>query len=417
MGTRGRLRLEWLDPKELQDNPHNFRRHGSIQTQAMRAITDEVGWVGALLLNDRNKRLLDGHLRKKTARKGEKVPVLCGWFSEKQERKILATFDGIGSMAEIDRIAFENLIGSLRFESSALDAVLQQILGDAPLELIRTPGELSEPVDQIERADELRKKWKTATGQLWQAGAQSLICGDARDPSVVNRVLPRSSQSIDETVADGPYGVDYSKKTQWMQKHGAQRRRAPIENDSLAAPEIRKLFSAALKNAAARSAPGASIYATVPSGTLLPIFIAALEDSGFSFKHSLVWLKNSMVLGRSDYHYKHETILYGWLENGPHYFIADRTQSSVLEYDRPQASPFHPTTKPIGLIARLIMNNSRKGDSIYDPFCGSGTTLLASEQLERMGFGVELDPGFVAVALERLSLLGLKPRLIEGPRG
>lgn len=152
---------------------------------------------------------------------------------------------------------------------------------------------------------------------------------------------------------------------------------------------------------------------SVPSGSMLPYFIAGLEDGGFTFKHSLAWIKNSMVLGRGDYHYRHETILYGWLPNGAHYFTSDRTQDSVFEIDRPQASPFHPTTKPIGLVARMIMNSSRKGELVFDPFCGSGTTLLACEQLGRIGFGVELDPRYVAVTLERLSALGLKPRLLN----
>jgi DNA modification methylase len=168
-----------------------------------------------------------------------------------------------------------------------------------------------------------------------------------------------------------------------------------------------------LRAATKHAEPGASIYATVASGSLLPFFIAGLEDGGFTFKHSLVWVNNSMVLGRGDYNYRHETILFGWIENGAHYFVPDRTQASVFEIDRPHASPFHPTCKPIELVARMIMNSSRKGDLVYDPFLGSGTTLLACEQLGRIGFGVELDPGNVAVALERLRALGLKPKLVH----
>jgi DNA modification methylase len=212
---------------------------------------------------------------------------------------------------------------------------------------------------------------------------------------------------------DAPYGVSYGRKTAWMAKRGAQRKRAPIENDSLPPPEIRKLLGSALKAATKYAEPGASLYVAVPSGSLLPHFIAGLEDGGFSFKHSLAWIKNSMVLGRGDYHYRHETILYGWLPNGAHYFTADRSQDSVFEIDRPQASPFHPTTKPIELVARMIMNSSQKRELVFDPFCGSGTTLLACEQLGRIGFAAELDPRYVAVTLERLSALGLKPKLIR----
>jgi DNA modification methylase len=120
-----------------------------------------------------------------------------------------------------------------------------------------------------------------------------------------------------------------------------------------------------------------------------------------------------LVLGRSDYHYRHESILYGWREDGPHYFTEDRTQDSVFEVDRPVASPFHSTTKPVALIARMITNSSRPGELVYDPFVGSGSTLLAAHQLGRICYGVEISPDFVAVTLERLSALGLKPELVK----
>jgi len=104
--------------------------------------------------------------------------------------------------------------------------------------------------------------------------------------------------------------------------------------------------------------------------------------------------------------------LYGWPENGPHFFIDDRTQSSVIEIDRPLSSPDHPTCKPVELIARMIANSSLPGELIYDPFCGSGSTIVAAQQLKRIGFGCEIDPAYVAVELERLTMLGLKPELV-----
>jgi DNA modification methylase len=155
---------------------------------------------------------------------------------------------------------------------------------------------------------------------------------------------------------------------------------------------------------------GAVIYATVPS-VFLKYFIQGLEDGGFSYRHCLVWVKQTFVLGRSDYHYRHEPILYGWINNGPHYFIDDRTQDSVFEIDRPLLSELHPTTKPLELIGRMISNSSCPGELIYDPFCGSGSTIVAAHQLGRIGFGCEIDPGYVAVGLERLSMLGLRPEL------
>jgi DNA modification methylase len=408
-----KLRLKWLDKAQVQDNPRNWRLHPYAQEAALRDIKQEVGWAGALLYNEKTGRLIDGHLRKKIAKKGEKIPVLVGSWNEEDEAKILATLDPIATMAQIDKHALDALIASVRFESSAIASLLESFAGEAASLCIADPADLKEPADQIERADELKKKWLTAEGQLWQAGNHRIICGDCRYEALLNWLWAQSAPRLRLVWTDAPYGVSYGAKTAWMQKHGAQRRRAPIENDSLPPLEIRKLFGDALKAATKYAEPGAAIYATVPSGSLLPFFIAGLEDGGFTFKHSLVWIKNAMVLGRGDYHYRHESVLYGWIENGPHYFVADRRKDTVFEVDRPQASIFHATTKPIELVARMIMNSSRKGDLIYDPFLGSGTTLLACEQLERVGYGVELDPRYVAVALERLSALGLKPKLIK----
>jgi DNA modification methylase len=169
------------------------------------------------------------------------------------------------------------------------------------------------------------------------------------------------------------------------------------------------LFRDALKQALAFATRGAACYATVPSGTLLPYFIAAFNQSGFSYRHLLVWLKSHFVIGMCDYQQRHEVVLYGWRENGPHFFVPHRGQSSVFEVDKPQVSDLHPTTKPIALIAPMIANSSRPGEIVYDPFCGSGSTIVAAAQIKRVGYGCELDPGYLAVELERLTALGLKP--------
>jgi site-specific DNA-methyltransferase (adenine-specific) len=212
---------------------------------------------------------------------------------------------------------------------------------------------------------------------------------------------------------DPPYGVSYAEKTAWMARHGAQRSRKPIANDNLTPTETASLFAAALANAVGHATPGAALYATVPAGPLLPMFIAAIGQGGFGYRHCLVWVKQSFVLGRADYHYRHEQILYGWLDNGPHFFVDDHSQDSIFEVDRPMASTLHPTTKPVELISRMIANSSQPGELVYDPFSGSGSTLVAAHQLRRIGYGCELEPGYVAVELERLPLLGLKPGLVQ----
>jgi DNA modification methylase len=144
---------------------------------------------------------------------------------------------------------------------------------------------------------------------------------------------------------------------------------------------------------------------------LLVYFIQAFMAAGFSFRAQLTWVKQQFVIGMADFHHRYEPILYGWLPDGVHYFVDDRRQDDVFEVDKPHASDLHPTTKPVELIARMIRNSSWEGELVYDPFCGSGSTLLAAHQLKRVGFGVEVDPGYVVVALERLSMLGLVPEL------
>ena len=149
----------------------------------------------------------------------------------------------------------------------------------------------------------------------------------------------------------------------------------------------------------------------MPSGPLLPHFIQAFTAAGFTYRAQLTWIKQHFVIGMADYHPRYEPILYGWLPGAAHYFANDRGQDDVFEVDKPHISDLHPTTKPVELIARMVRNSSREGELVYDPFCGSGSTLLAAHQLGRIGYGVEIDPGYVAVTLERMSALSLKPEL------
>jgi DNA modification methylase len=150
----------------------------------------------------------------------------------------------------------------------------------------------------------------------------------------------------------------------------------------------------------------------LPASPLLPYFIQAFTAAGFTYRAQLTWVKQQFVIGMADYHHRFEPILYGWLPDAAHYFIDYRTQDDVFEVDKPHASEFHPTTKPVELIARMIANSSRSEELVYDPFCGSGSTLLAAHQLGRIGYGVETDPGYVAVTLERMSTLGLRPEVV-----
>jgi DNA modification methylase len=411
---RDRIReLRRVRAADLLRNPKNWRRHPKAQAAALRGLLAEVGYADALLareLPDKRLMIIDGHLRAETTPDAE-VPVLVLDVTAEEADKILLTLDPLAAMAESDAERIKVLLTTVRTDSEAVQELLKRIAGPKLWEILH-PEEVEEAAVSPDRADELRAQWGTEPGQLWQIGPHRIICGDCTNQDVVARLFGNDHQPMRMVWTDPPYGVDYGAKTDWTHQHGGGQRRRAIENDSLKPCELQKLFAASLEVALPYALPGAVVYATVPS-LYLKYFIQGLEDGGFGYRHCLIWVKQAHVLGRSDYHYRHEPILYGWLENGPHYFVDDRTQDSVFEIDRPMASELHPTTKPVELIARMVANSSRPGELVYDPFCGSGSTILAAHQLGRVGYGCELDQGYVAVELERLSLLGLKPKVVD----
>ena len=399
---------------DLVPHAENWRVHPHSQVAALRGVLDHVGYASALIvreLPDGTLQLIDGHLRAELTPEAI-VPVLIVDLDEEEAKYVLLTHDPLGAMAGSDVDRLKALLQSVHSNDDAVNALLEQVAGPRLWASLHPfHADLSEP--SPERADKLREKWGTAIGQVWQIDRHRLVCSDSRDSGSLKRLWAEDSPSIRMIWTDPPYGVSYGAKTQWTDQHAAGSSRRPIENDSLKPVELQKLFADALNAARDHALPGAVVYATVPS-VFLKYFIQGLEDGGFSYRHCLVWVKQTFVLGRSDYHYRHEPILYGWLEDGPHYFSSDRSQDSVFEIDRPLVSDFHPTTKPVELIARMIASSSRPGELVFDPFAGSGSTILAAHQLGRIGYGCELDPAYLAVQLERLSIQGLEPELSRG---
>jgi DNA modification methylase len=254
----------------------------------------------------------------------------------------------------------------------------------------------------VEKAAELQKKWKTARGQLWTIKGKSgkahrLLCGDSTSEEDVKRLIGKERPVWIWT--DPPYGVEYEGKT---------KDKLRIKNDG--AKDLPKLLGAAFACADKVLQEGSPIYVAHPAGPLSLEFAKAFTEVGWRWHQTLVWLKDSIVLGHSDFHYKHEPLLYGWKGKKRHWY-GGRTQASVLECDRPKASELHPTSKPVELIASCLANSSKAGDVGYEPFAGSGSTFVAAERTGRVCFGVEIDPKYVAVVLERLSVLGLEPKL------
>lgn len=233
------------------------------------------------------------------------------------------------------------------------------------------------------------KESVTAPGDLYILGDHRLLCGSAVLQSDVDRLMDGGLAGMVWT--DPPYNVAYE---------GKSKARLKIENDSMDGDSFRTFLYDSFLSMFAASKPGAAIY-VAHADTEGYNFRGAFNDAGWYFSQCLIWAKQSMVLGRSDYHWRHEPILYGWKSGAAHSWFSDRTQTTVLEFDRPSRNPEHPTMKPVDLVQYCIENSSERGDIVLDLFGGSGTTLIACEATGRRGYLMELDPAYCDVIVAR----------------
>jgi DNA modification methylase len=244
---------------------------------------------------------------------------------------------------------------------------------------------------------------KTRPGDLYRLGDHRVLCGDATVVTDFEKLL--EDKKADMVVIDPPYNVDYVGKTKNALK---------IQNDKMDQSQFYQFLYDAYSNLLLCTKAGASIYVAHADSEGMN-FRKAMSDSGWLLKQCLIWAKSAFVMGRQDYHWRHEPILYGWAPGESHHWYSDRKQSTILEFDRPQRNGEHPTMKPVALIEYLIGNSSQKGEIILDSFLGSGTTLIASEKSGRVCYGLELDPKYVDVIVERWEkFTGQKAELIQG---
>ena len=298
--------------------------------------------------------------------------------------------------------------GNWDFDILANDFELTDLLewGFEPFELgIEEPkpkaGDDTAP--QMNRADELRVKWGVELGQIWQLGAHRIICGDSTDVNVVVRLM--AGEDAEMVWTDPPYGVGIGVKNARLNALDYYGRDGgDLLNDALSEPEISEMLTDAFRCAASVCKPGGAWYITGPPGPLHVLTGKVLKDMGI-WRQTITWVKNSptIVPMTVDYRWQAEPVFYGWLPGAGHRFYGGRSQSTVWEIDRPHASPEHPTMKPLELVERAVRNSSNADELVYDPFVGSGTTIIACENLGRKCMAVELAPGYVAVSLERWS--------------
>ncbi|MDD7369529.1 MAG: site-specific DNA-methyltransferase [Berryella intestinalis] len=239
-------------------------------------------------------------------------------------------------------------------------------------------------------------------GDVWTLGSHRVKCGSATDADDLENLVRGGVAQL--LLTDPPYGVSYTGKT----KDGLT-----IENDSKEDSELLSFLVAAFENAKAVMGYGAAFY-VFHADSKGNIFRNALDTVGLVVRECLVWVKNSLVLGRQDYQWKHEPCLYGWKDGAAHKWYSDRKQTTVLEFDRPTANREHPTMKPVPLLAYLISNSTKEGDLVLDVFGGSGSTLLACEKLGRTCCMMELDPHYCDVIIQRWEDMTGKEAVLEG---
>ena len=227
-------------------------------------------------------------------------------------------------------------------------------------------------------------------GDLFEIGEHRLLCGDSTQTDAFEKLM--DGELADMVVTDPPYNVAYE---------GGTKEKLTIKNDSMSNDEFYKFlydFYTALATAVKK---GGAIYVWHASSEIIN-FAKAMVDAGWLLKQQLIWVKNTMVMGRQDYQWKHEPCLYGWLAGDSHKWYSDRKQTTVINFDKPQRNGEHPTMKPIGLFGYQIENSSKKGDIVIDAFGGSGTTMVACEQLKRKARVIEYDPKYCDVIVRRM---------------
>jgi len=363
----------------------NSRTHSDEQVGQIAASIREWGWTTPVLV-DEEGTIIAGHGRVMAAhRLGiDEVPcvVATGW-TDAQKRAYVIADNKLASNAGWDDEMLKVELGELQ----ALDFDLG-LTGFGEEELAGLLEERTDGLTDPDDVPDVPGEPRTKPGDLWLLDEHRVLCGDSTSKDDV--ALLMDGKAADMVLTDPPYGVSYVGKTKDALK---------VENDALDESELAILIRDAFGHAESACRGGAYWYATVPPGPLLILFADDLKRRGI-LRQIMVWAKDAMVLGHSEYHYQHELILFGWMA-GERHKNSDRTRTTLWRYDRPKANREHPTMKPVDLWKQAVTDGSRAGEVVYDPFLGSGTTLIAAEQLGRTCYGMEISPAYCDVIVRR----------------
>ena len=376
-----KLKIDALIPASY--NPRKKLKPGDAEYEKIKNSITEFGYVDPIIVNS-DMTIIGGHQRWSVLKALGYDEVDCVVIEiDKTKEKALNI-----ALNKVTGEWNKELLADLIKDLQSLDYDVSMTGFEPPEidELFNDVHSKETKEDDFDVDAELSKPTLTQKGDLWLLGRHRLVCGDATSPEVFDTLL--DGKKVNLVVTDPPYNVNYSSEA------------GTIQNDNMADTDFYNFLLASYKNMANAMADDASIY-VFHADTEGLNFRKAFVDAGFYLSGVCIWAKQSLVLGRSPYQWKHEPILFGWKKNGKHKWFADRKQSTIWNFDRPKKSELHPTMKPIALVAYPILNSSMTNGLVLDPFGGSGSTLIACEQTDRTCYTIELDEKYADVIVKR----------------
>lgn len=367
---------------------NNSRKHSDEQVAQIAASIKEFGWTNPILVDGANG-IIAGHGRLMAARKlgMEAVPVIeLAHLSEPQRKALIIADNKLAMNAEWDNDLLMLELGELLDGGFDLDLLG---FGKDELDALLSPTEATEGLTDEDAVPEPPTVPVTVLGDVWLLGRHRVMCGDSCSITDMEKLV--AGRQADMWLTDPPYNVAYE---------GGTKEKLTIQNDSMADDAFRQFLRDAYVTADSTMKPGAVFYiwhADLEGYN----FRGAAQDAGWKVRQCLIWKKSSLVMGRQDYHWKHEPCLYGWKEGAGHLWATDRKQTTILEFDKPSRNGEHSTMKPVALFEYQMLNNTKGGDLVLDSFGGNGTTLIAAEKNGRHSCLMELDPKYVDVIIKR----------------
>ena len=366
---------------------NNARTHSPEQLTKLRSSLREFGFINPVII-DRDFNVIAGHGRIAAAKEEGITEVPCvfvDYLTEAQKKAYILADNRMALDAgwdeELLRIEIESLQGA------DFDVSLTGFGEDEIADLFSGDGEKDVKDDDFDLSAALEKAAFVERGDIWMVGRHRLMCGDATSVEDVSALMDGKKANL--IVTDPPYNVAFKSSSGLS-----------IQNDSMENGEFYTFLYNSFQNMAAHLEKGGAAY-VFHADTEGLNFRKAFVDAGFHLAGVCIWVKNSLVLGRSDYQWQHEPVLYGFLKNGKHPWYSDRKQTTIWNYDRPKRNKNHPTSKPLDLLGYPICNSSQENAIVIDTFGGSGSTLMACEQTNRICHMMELDEKYASVILRR----------------